>query len=141
MGDLPAHRVRTSRPFSKTGVDFCGPIFIREGRRRGTKHVKAYVAVFVCMTIKAVHLEVVSDLTTDAFLNAFKRFISRRGKPTDVFSDNDTNFVGANRELSELKTLFERDQDNIIDKAAAEEIKWHFIPARSPHFGGYGNPP
>ncbi|XP_011859715.1 PREDICTED: uncharacterized protein LOC105557156 [Vollenhovia emeryi] len=138
MGNLPAHRVATARPFSSTGVDFCGPIFIREGRRKNSKHIKAYVAVLVCMATKAVHLEVVSDLSTDAFLNAFKRFISRRGKPSDVFSDNGTNFVGANRELEDLRKLFAQEdhQHKIIDATSSEGIRWHFIPPRAPHFGG-----
>lgn len=138
MGNLPTHRVVTARPFSSTDVDFCGPIFIREGRRKNSKHIKAYVAVLVCMATKAVHLEVVSDLSTDAFLNAFKRFISRRGKPSDVFSDNGTNFVGANRELEDLRKLFaqEDQQHKIIDTTSSEGIKWHFIPPRVPHFGG-----
>ncbi|XP_077270169.1 uncharacterized protein LOC143901618 [Temnothorax americanus] len=77
MGDLPTHRVVPSKPFSHTGVDFCGPIYVREGSRRNAKSAKAYVAVFVCMATKAVHLEVVSSMTTDAFLSAFKRFIGK----------------------------------------------------------------
>lgn len=66
MGDLPLHRVVLSRPFNHTGVDFCGLIYIREGTRRNSKKIKAYVAVFVCMSTKAVHLEIVSNLTTDS---------------------------------------------------------------------------
>lgn len=137
MGDLPAQRITLSRPFSNTGIDFCGPIFIRSGLRRNSTKVKCYVAVFVCMATKAIHLEVVSDMSTDAFLNAFKRFIARRGKPSDVFTDNGTNFFGANRELTELRTLFEQEnRHKIIDSTSADKIKWHFIPPRAPHFGG-----
>ncbi|XP_018368261.1 PREDICTED: uncharacterized protein LOC108764467, partial [Trachymyrmex cornetzi] len=123
MGDLPMHRVTPSRPFSSTGVDFCGPIYIREGSRKNSKRIKTFVAVFVCMVTKAAHLEVVSNLTTDAFLNAFKRFIARRG---------------ANRELEELRALCnqEEHQLKIINETAKERIKWHFIPPRAPHFGG-----
>lgn len=90
------------------------------------------------MATKAVHLEVVSDMTTDAFLNAFKRFISRRGKPADVFSDNGTNFIGAHRELEELRNLFSQEEhkDKIINKTASDRIRWHFIPPRAPHFSG-----
>ncbi|XP_067208459.1 uncharacterized protein [Linepithema humile] len=86
----------------------------------------------------AVHLEVVSNMSTDAFLNAFKRFIGRRGKPSDVFSDNGTNFVGANRELEKLRNLFNKEehQSKIKDETAMDQIKWHFIPPRAPHFGG-----
>ncbi|XP_024868253.1 uncharacterized protein LOC112452346, partial [Temnothorax curvispinosus] len=138
MGDLPINRVTPSKPFSNTGVDFCGPIYVREGRRRRAKRVKAYVAIFICMAVKAVHLEVVSDMTTDAFLNAFKRFISRRGRPVNVYSDNGTNFVGVNRELEKCKELFSLEQQghNIVEYSASEGIKWHFIPARAPRFGG-----
>lgn len=77
-------------------------------------------------------------MTTEAFLNAFKRFIGRRGKPADVFSDNGTNLVGVNRELEELRRFFnqEEHQNRIIDCMTAEKIRWHFIPPRAPHFGG-----
>ncbi|XP_018398080.1 PREDICTED: uncharacterized protein LOC108776070 [Cyphomyrmex costatus] len=138
MGDLPSSRVNLSKPFSNTGVDFCGPIYIREGRRRGAKRIKAYVAIFVCMTVKAVHFEVVSDLSTDAFLNAFKRFIARRGKPTNMYSDNGTNFIGANAALEKDKSIFHSEQSrrSIIDHVSPEGIKWHFMPLRAPHFGG-----
>jgi len=97
IGDLPPVRITPSRPFANTSVDFCGPIFIHERRGREAKRVKAYIAIFICMVVKAIYLEIVSDMTTDAFLNALKRFISRRGKPANVYSDNGTNFVGANR--------------------------------------------
>lgn len=138
MGNLPADRVTPSKPFNNTGIDFCGSIYIREGRRRGAKRVKAYVAVFICMAIKAVHLEVVSDMTTEAFLNAFKRFISRRGRPANVYTDNGTNFVGANKELEKCSKIFSQEQQeqSMIDYSASEGIKWHFTPARAPHFGG-----
>ncbi|XP_029165862.1 uncharacterized protein LOC114936731 [Nylanderia fulva] len=138
MGDLPSQRVKITKPISTADLDFCGPIYIREGKRKNSKHIKTYVAVFVCMATKAAHLEVVSDLITEAFLNAFKRFIGRRGKPSDILSDNVTNFVGANRELENLRKLFnqEEHQRKIIDTTSSKGIKWHFIPPRAPHFGG-----
>lgn len=137
MGDLPKHRIEPLRAFLNTGIDFCGPIFVRRGVR-GQSHVKAYIAVFVCFATKAVHLELVGDLTTDSFLAALKRFISRRGRCANIYSDNATNFTGANRELSELQELFASEQHNnkVYSTMANEQIKWHFIPARSPHFGG-----
>ncbi|XP_071652694.1 uncharacterized protein [Temnothorax longispinosus] len=110
MGDLPATRVTPARPFHNTGVDYCGPIFLREGKRRNARKSKAWIAVFVCFVTKAVHIEVVSDLTTEGFLSALKRFIGRRGRPANIYSDNGTNFVGANRELEELRTLFNREE-------------------------------
>jgi len=126
MGDLPRDRVIPSKSFTNTGVDFCGPIYIREGQGRGIKRVKAYVAIFICMGVKAVHLEVVSDMITDAFLNAFKRFISRRLLMCTL---KGINFVGANRELEKCKELFcsEQSRRHITDDVVSEGIKWHFI--------------
>ncbi|XP_076660338.1 uncharacterized protein LOC143363666 [Halictus rubicundus] len=135
MGNLPATRVLETRPFTNVGIDYCGPFFIKERRHRNRTRVKVYVAVFICFSTKAVHLEVVGDMTTEAFLAALKRFIGRRGKCTNIYSDNGTNFVGANNELHELhKVLRENDEVNhfITDKG----ISWHFMPALSPHFGG-----
>lgn len=72
MGDLSSPRVVPSRPFSRCGVDYAGPIIIREGKRRNARNSKAYICVFVCMVTKAIHLEVVSDLTSGAFLASLK---------------------------------------------------------------------
>lgn len=138
MGDLPDKRVQCPpRPFFTIGIDFCGPFTMIEGFRRSTRQFKVYVSVFVCFATKAIHLELVLDLTTEAFLNAFKRFIARRGRPADVYSDNGLNFVGADREL---QRLFETESDNtdstIVKFANNEAINWHFSPPRAPHFGG-----
>lgn len=138
MGDLPQHRVEQLRPFLKTGIDYCGPIFIKEGRGRGKKSVKAYIALFICLCTKAVHLELVSDLTTEGFLNALRRFMSRRGNVKEMHSDNATNFVGAKNELLELKNIL-KNQDSkrkVIDYLGNNNVSWHFIPPRSPNFGG-----
>ena len=77
MGPLPAVRVRPARPFTYTGVDFTGPFLFNTSSGRGSKSRKGYVAVFVCLVVKAMHLEVVSDLTSVAFLAAFRRFVAR----------------------------------------------------------------
>ena len=100
--------------------------------------VKAYISVFVCLAVKAVHLKLVSDLTSKAFIGALRRFISRRGKPLLIWSDNGTNFVGA---ANELKTLFaflqaEESEQGIVDFCSAQSITWKFIPEHAPHFGG-----
>lgn len=137
MSILPAARVRQGKVFGHTGVDYAGPFDLRLSRHRGRGTYKGFVAVFVCMATKAVHLELVSDLSTKTFIAAFKRFISRRGPCSDLYSDNGTNFVGANREL---RSKFEESMAEISSTAAeALTIKgtqWHFIPANSPHFGG-----
>ncbi|XP_053599221.1 uncharacterized protein LOC128669064 [Microplitis demolitor] len=137
MGELPSYRVSIARPFLRVGVDYCGPLYIKGKRHRNRQRVKVYVVVFVCMVTKAVHLEIASDLTSETFIAARKRLFSRRGKSTDIFSDNATNFVGANRELEEVYNLLQStEHKNSIKKyAEKEKIKWHFIPPRAPHFG------
>ncbi|XP_059217641.1 uncharacterized protein LOC131994780 [Stomoxys calcitrans] len=99
MGDLPDSRVTAMQPFLYTGVDYAGPIRMKCSRNRGQKCFKGYIAIFVCMSTKAIHLEAVSDLSTSAFLAALKRFFSRRGKSAKMYSDNGTNFVGAKNRL------------------------------------------
>ncbi|XP_026318078.1 uncharacterized protein LOC113228871 [Hyposmocoma kahamanoa] len=101
MADLPKERVTPTRPFTNTGVDFTGHVDIKINKGRGVKTCKAYIAIFICMVTKAVHLELVSDLTTQTFLAAFKRMCARRGTPKHMFSDNGTNFVGAAKILHE----------------------------------------
>lgn len=98
MAPLPRERVNIERPFSRSGVDFCGPILIRSGIRRVVS-IKCYIAVFVCFVTRAVHLELVNGLTSDAFLAALTRFMARRGHCSHLYSDNGTNFVGANKVL------------------------------------------
>lgn len=92
MGNLPVNRLRESRLFRVSGVEFCGPFYVSY-RIRGKRPVKMYVAVFVCFSSKAVHLELVTDLWTEAFLNVLKRFIGRRGLPETLFSDNATDYA------------------------------------------------
>ncbi|XP_038119755.1 uncharacterized protein LOC119769945 [Culex quinquefasciatus] len=105
MGQLPAERVNVAAPFEYTGVDYAGPGTVKQGKYR-PKLTKAYIAVFVCLVTKNIHLELVSDLTTEAFLAALDRFVNRRGMVRKIFSDNATNFVGASRSLREMHELF-----------------------------------
>ncbi|XP_024874028.1 uncharacterized protein LOC112455996 [Temnothorax curvispinosus] len=136
MGNLPKGRVTPARPFLRTGLDYAGPISIRTTKGRGHRAHKAFIAVFVCLCTKAVHLDVVSDYTTDAFLAAFRRFISRRGLCEELYSDCGTNFVGADRVLRELFRASSADGRRLAHAAAAEGVKWHFNPPAAPHFGG-----
>ena len=137
MGTLPKHRVQPARPFIHSGVDFCGPVYIHY-KLRGKRPQKAYIAVFVCFATKAVHLEVVSDLTTEAFIGCLKRFIARRGYCKQIYCDNATNFVGARRELADLRKLFlsKTHEENVHQFCAEDNINFTHIPPRSPHFGG-----
>ncbi|XP_037930364.1 uncharacterized protein LOC119665129, partial [Teleopsis dalmanni] len=109
MGNLPGHRVQPARPFLSTGVDYCGPIWVHY-KTRGKRPQKAYIAVFCCFATKAVHLELVTDLTTDAFIGALKRFIARRGRCKTLYCDNATNFVGAKNKLQELTDVIYADR-------------------------------
>lgn len=134
MGDLPRSRVTPSRTFSHVGIDFAGPYLVKDGRLRNRKLVKTYFCVFVCMATKAIHLEPVCDLTTNGFLRTLQRFVSRRGLCSDIFSDNGTNFVGAEHKIRRITELTSANEfkNYLLENA----IKWHFIPARSPHMGG-----
>ncbi|XP_018367879.1 PREDICTED: uncharacterized protein LOC108764239 [Trachymyrmex cornetzi] len=138
MSELPAYRVTPSKPFERSGVDYCGPFHIRSGQLRNAKIVKAYVAAFVCLSTKAVHIELVSDLSTEAFLNALKRFMARRGKVRHIYSDNGTNFQGASNTLKELYyMLLSKDHQDKLNYLLKEDlIEWHFISLHAPHFGG-----
>ncbi|XP_055591260.1 uncharacterized protein LOC129743299 [Uranotaenia lowii] len=136
MGELPQARVTFARAFLRTGVDYFGPVFIRPAPRKPA--VKAYVAVFICLCTKAVHLELVSDLSTERFLQALRRFTGRRGHCSDIFSDNGTNFVGARNYLRELIKLLrsKQHQEAVSKQCANDHIQWHFIPPAASHFGG-----
>ncbi|XP_018394544.1 PREDICTED: uncharacterized protein LOC108773282 [Cyphomyrmex costatus] len=138
MSSLPPSRITVSRPFSYCGVDYAGPLTLREGKRRNAHTHKAYIAMFVCFATKAVHIELVSDLTTDTFLAAFKRFISRRGKPSHMWSDNGTTFVGSRHRLREFSNFLEKEciQNEIQLFLREQRITWNFIPPNSPHCGG-----
>ncbi|XP_052837808.1 uncharacterized protein LOC128253454 [Drosophila gunungcola] len=137
MGSLPVDRVQPNPAFHTTGVDYCGPFYHKSEARNKAPH-KCYIAVFVGFSTKAAHLEVVQDLTTDSFIAALRRFISLRGRPRTIWSDNATNFVGAKRELAELKELFlsEPHTASITSSCLANGIDWKFKPPRAPHFGG-----
>ena len=99
MGQIPTLSVAAGFPaFSNTAIDMFGPLQLRIGRKT-LKEVQ--VIIFTCMTTRAVHLELVTDRSTDAFLMAFRRFASLRGHPSNCWSDRGTNFVGAQRYLNE----------------------------------------
>ncbi|XP_058797376.1 uncharacterized protein LOC131667740 [Phymastichus coffea] len=138
MGNLPKARVDGSPAFDHTGVDFFGPMLIKEKKNRNKSFLKVYGSVFICLASKAVHIELVSDLSTEGFLIAFRRFVSRRGIPSNVYSDNGTNFIGADRQLQELYDLFEKPEfrERVGEHAIAKRVKWHFNPPLSPYFGG-----
>ena len=135
MAPLPEERVTPQRPFLKTGVDYAGPFWIRSSRGRGIRASKGYICLFVCLVTKAVHLELVSDLSTQGFLSAFQRFVSRRGKYSELFSDNATNFKGAASELNNMFREATTFYSNAAKQMADLGTNWTFIPPSAPHFG------
>lgn len=135
MGNLPAMRVSsTSRSFTYCGLDYAGPVLVRHSAGRDIKSRKAYIVLFICLATKAIHLELVSDYSTQAFLNAYSRFCTHRGLPHAIYSDNETTFIGADHEL----TLAYRSaiQDPNFLNTTASDVESHFIPPSAPHFGG-----
>ena len=136
MGDLPGVRLQTLGVFLNVGVDYGGPYFLKDRKTRNPKKIKAYLCLFVCMSTKACHLECVTDLTTVAFMATLKRFIARRGKPANIYSDNGTNFLGASNQLSELYSFIDKNSNLIGSQLSKDRVCWHFIPARAPNHGG-----
>lgn len=137
MGHLPEPRITMSRPFCHVGVDFAGPLSIKISPGRGTRTTKGYVCVFICLATRAIHLEPVSELSTQAFLAALRRFSGRRGVSSHIYSDCGTNFVGASRKLkNEYDEWVSYLNDDVKDVLASTGTQWHFIPPGSPNFGG-----
>ena len=138
MGQLPADRVHPAPPFAVVGLDFAGPFLCKRGNPRKPVLVKTYACLFVCFSTKAVHIELVSDLTSKAFLACFTRFTGYRGCPSTIYSDNGTNFKGAWAELQEMQKLIHDDstQELLLHYSTARQIDWKFSPSRAPHFGG-----
>lgn len=136
MGQLPSSRVQPSRAFLHTSVDYMGPLYVKRYNARRVRIVdKSYVAVFVCMATRAVHLELVSSLTTEAFLAAYARFTNRRGRVETMHSDNATNFEGASNEFDAI--VAEQWQEAANSRGIRDDgIEWHFNPPYAPHMGG-----
>ncbi|GBN75964.1 hypothetical protein AVEN_139256-1 [Araneus ventricosus] len=128
---LPADRVTPCISFSTTGIDFAGPLYVRNSKSLDT----AYIALFTCSTTRALHIELVSDLTTDKFLMALQRFVGRRGLPHTIYTDNATTFHAANRELISLWNSLA--STKVQQFYAINGIKWKFIVPRAAWWGGW----
>lgn len=133
MATLPTVRTTPKRAFSKTGVDYAGPVIIRSALGRFPKLTKAWIAVFVCLVTRAIHLELVSDASTQAFIAALRRLIARRGTITEIISDNGTNFVGAN---NYIKAILQQINQNSKQFEEEFNLKWTFATPNAPHHGG-----
>jgi len=109
-------------PFYVTGVDYADPFLIKDRKGRESKACKCYICLFICFAVKATHLELISDMTVEAFIAALRRFSSRRSKPAHIYSDNSSDFVGANREVSELGNLLKKEETS-----ARQSMTWELI--------------
>lgn len=136
MGDLPSSRVQFTSAFHNTGVDYAGPFEIKASTLRKAPRMKAYIAVFVCMATGAVHIEVVTSLCSDAFIQAFHRFVSRRGLCNSLISDNAGNFVGTANEQKDFKKFLEDHHQEFQEFFRIKHVEYKTIPPRSPNFGG-----
>ena len=137
MGSIPIQRIQIALPFQNVGVDYAGPMTLKLHKGRCNRTTKGYIVLFVCFATKAIHLEAASDLSTKSFLDAFERFFSRRGLCANIYSDNATNFVGANSELNkEYKLAIKNSSLELAASLASRKVAWHFIPPSAPHFGG-----
>ncbi|XP_057310467.1 uncharacterized protein LOC130648433 [Hydractinia symbiolongicarpus] len=137
MGDLPIDRLAVGElPFNQSGVDYFGQMIVKRSKRTRASSgtVKRYGALFTCMTSRAVHIELARDLSTDSFILALRRYISRRGNPKTITSDKGTNFVGADRELRELVTNL--NETKLRKELTKNSIKWKFNPPFSPWMNG-----
>nr|XP_054604914.1 uncharacterized protein LOC107372912 [Nothobranchius furzeri] len=123
MNDLPSERLEATPPFTYSGMDCFGPFCVKEGR----KELKRYGLLFTCMCSRAIHIEVLDDLSTDCFLNALRCFIAIRGKISQLHCDQGTNFVGARNELFPQATQ---------EKVKELGITFVFNPPAASHMGG-----
>ncbi|XP_015120508.1 uncharacterized protein LOC107043488 [Diachasma alloeum] len=136
MGQLPLRRITHARPFLHSRVDYVGPLTLLTWRGRGAKTFKGFLAIFVCFTTSAVHIELVSDYSTQGFLASYKRFTARRRICSTITSDCGTNVVGANKALRLLFDAAGKEANVIAHSLVKDGTKWMFNPPGAPHHGG-----
>ncbi|GFX73985.1 uncharacterized protein TNCV_2954681 [Trichonephila clavipes] len=120
---LPSDRVKDAAVFEVLGVDLAGPLYVKQGD-------KVWIVFYTCAIYRALHLEFVSSLSTDAFLLSFRRFVARRGRPRIIYSDNGTNIRGAYNELIYI------DWNEVSRYAEIQRITCKFIPPSAAWWGG-----
>jgi len=128
MGQLPKERVNPSRPFLHSGVDYAGQISVKTWKEKNTRTYKAYIVLFVCLSTSAVHIELVTDYTTEGFIAAYKRFTRRRGICSTLSSDCSTNFKGADAELQKLLSSVTAETTHLSQLLAHDGTQWKFNP-------------
>ena len=136
MGTLPQARVRPSSPFECSGVDDVGPINVQLTKTRGKDTMKGYIAIFICMATRAIYIVIDDDYSSEAFIAAFHRFTARRRFCKELYSDQETNFVGVDAQLKQIIVASSSFSSQIIKSLAQEGTSWIFNPPSAPHFGG-----
>jgi hypothetical protein len=129
MAPLPADRIVPAPPFTNVGLDFAGPLYLTN---RGEK---AYICLFTCAVTRAVHLELVSNMTTEWFLLALRRMVARRGMCSIIWSDNAKTFKCAKKELQRCWRILESEETRTA--LSEKKIQWKFIVPRAPWWGGF----
>ena len=145
---LPADRITEAKPFEVIGIDFTGPVYLAETKQtikrtkkrpvqlvKTTTTSKAYIALTTCAVTRAVHLELVPDLTTDSFMRSFRRFVSRRGRPSIIYSDNAKTYQAAEKGIIQCYELL--NSQPFKEYLAEQSIQWKFICPLSPWWGGF----
>ena len=131
MSDLPKERLAYQYPpFTNTGVDYFGPFYVTVCLTTE----KWWGFLFICVTTRAVHVEIVTSMDTSSCVMGVEQFVSRRGTPAMIWSDNGTNFIGAEKELRE--SIEKWNGVNIAAELAHKGIKWRFNPPSASHQGG-----
>ena len=136
MADLPPARVQVSSPFHVTGLDYFGPLELKESQRKNARSYKAWGLIFVCFATKAVHIELVTSLTTENFLSTIERFCNRRGLPSEIHSDCQKTFIGASKELKEVQKWLIENNESIFSSLASKQVKFVFNCPKAPSMGG-----
>lgn len=124
IASLPTDRIKDSSVFEVVGVDLAGPLHLRDG-------VKAWICLFTCAVYRAVHLELLSSLSSETFLQGLRRFVARRGRPAIIYSDNGSIFVGTSNDLRSV------DWNKIVQYSSLKKMEWKFIPPAAPWWGGF----
>ena len=132
MPPWPKKRLAVARAFSYTGLDYLGPLYIK----RDSELSKVWICLFTCLTVRAIHLELVHDLTAQEFLMALRRFIARRGTPIEITLDNAPQFKASKNFVDRLwKDLIV--DDSVHHYVSKEGITWRFLPEFCPWMGGF----
>ena len=140
MADLPSERSIQAPPFTYTGMDAFGPFFISHRRSQ----VKRYGVLFTCLASRAIHIEMAKDMSTDSFINAYRRFTARRGPVRELRSDCGSNFQGASGELKNALNKWQKDRIRLhlvkngcdFQDPPYDDVRFSQNPPYASHFGG-----